>query len=240
MKKIIINVDDFGMTEGINQAVFDLHQAGIVKSTTALVNSPYFQQGINTSKQFPQLAIGIHLTIDLFTAEIFHPSLCENNNNFHRAKTHSLTRSLDSAVIYNEWKAQIEKFISITGQKPSHIDSHHHAHILNHDAKIAVKKLGSEYNLPIRELKTDSYNARCSGEFYDQGVTLDNLQKIITDLQAEDCTYREIMCHPAYVDQDLIDCSSYCQMRAVELEVLSSNEFKQFLANSQITTSNFK
>ncbi len=240
MKNIIINVDDFGMTEGINQAVFDLCDQGVVKSTTALVNSPYFKQGYEQSKNYPDLAIGIHLTIDLFNAQLFHPSLCDDKHNFHRANTHDLTRALDSAVIYREWKAQIEKFISITGHKPSHIDSHHHAHVINNDANIAVRKLGAEYNLPIRDNQNAKYQARVTGEFYNKGVTLETLKSEINNLFADDYTYNEVMCHPAYVDQELIDCSSYNQMRAVEFELLSSNQFKQYLSDNQIAVTNFK
>lgn len=239
MNKIILNVDDFGLTEGVNLAVFKLNQSGVVKSTTALVNSPYFKQGISEAENYPTLGIGIHLTIDLFKAEIYHPSLCDESLNFHKAKTHDLNRSLDCDVIYKEWKAQIEKFIEIAGYLPTHIDSHHHAHIFNHDAKIAVRKLAEEYNIPVREFKTDTYSSKCNGDFYDQGVSFEQLVTSIEELFATNADYLDVMMHPAFVDQELLDISSYATKRQLEYDVLTSNQFKSYLEQNNIKIANY-
>lgn len=238
-KQVILNVDDFGLTEGINQAVFDLNKKGIIKSTTALVNAPYFESDIKQAIETESLAVGIHLTIDLFKAEIYHPSLCDDNLQFYRAKTHDLTRELDSNVVYNEWKAQIEKFIRITGVKPSHIDSHHHAHGINYDAHLAVTKLAAEYQLPVREFTTDDYKSKCSDQFYGSKVSFETLQTEIEELLATDYNYLDIMCHPAFVDDELQAISSYNQTRALEYQVLSSPEFSEYLKENKITISNY-
>lgn len=240
MKKIILNVDDFGLTTGVNEAVFELNKRGLVNSTTALVNSPYFKQGIEQAKDYPNLGVGIHLTIDLFQAEIYHPSLCDERRNFHKAKTHDLNRSLDSKVIYKEWKAQIEKFILISGNKPTHIDSHHHAHIFNYDAKLAVLQLAAEYDLPVRELTTDKYSAKCNGDFYDEKVCPNQLEASIQELLETDAEYLDIMIHPAYVDEELLTISSYNTRRMTEFEAISSDQFSNYLKTNDIQISNYK
>lgn len=238
-KQIIINVDDFGLTPGVNQAVFELNQIGVVKSTTAIVNSPYFECDIQKAIERPTLGVGLHLTIDLFKAEIYHPSLCDDDNNFHQAQTHDLNRSLDSEVVYQEWKAQVEKFIKITGIKPTHLDSHHHAHILNHDANIAITMLANEYQLPVRQFQTSDYKSCCTSDFYDQGVTLQNLCAQIKELLATDNNYLEIMAHPAIVDQQLLDVTSYNTLREVEYEILASKEFELYLNENEIAICNY-
>lgn len=238
-KQIILNVDDFGLTAGVNQAVFELNQIGIVKSTTALVNSPYFERDIKQAIELETLGVGIHLTIDLFKAEVYHPSLCDEDNNFYKAKTHDITRELDSAVVYNEWKAQIEKFIKLAGVKPTHIDSHHHAHKINYDAHLAVSKLGAEYNIPIRDHQAVDYKSICNTEFYNQGVTLDNLCTQVEKLLTTDYNYLDVMMHPAIVDQELQAISSYNTMREQEYNVLTSAEFKQYIDNNKIIITNY-
>ncbi len=238
MKKIILNVDDFGLTKGVNNAVLELSKQGLVKSTTALVNSPYFADDIKKTSNY-DLDVGIHLTIDLFNAELFHPSLCDENNIFHKAKTHSLNRSLDSDVIYREWKSQIEKFIKIAGFKPTHIDSHHHAHIINTDANIAVKRLGEEYGLVIRQNSNDKYTAYCSGDFYGEDVNPDLLIETIEKLLEVEAEYLEVMMHPAFVDQELESISSYNTARMAEYEAVTSEQFKNYIEHNNIQISKF-
>lgn len=236
---IILNVDDFGLTAGVNQAVFELNRLGLIKSTTALVGSPYFKRDITRAVAITDLGVGIHLTIDLFKAEVFDLSLCDGDQNFYTAKTHDITRSLDSNIIYKEWKAQIEKFIKIAGVMPTHIDSHHHVHILNADAKIAASKLADEYNIPLRGANTDSYVAKCSEEFYDTGVNLENLCRIIDELITSNCDYGEVMIHPAVVDDELIAISSYNTKRALECEILKSKEFYEYIQSNEIVITNY-
>lgn len=240
MNKIIINIDDFGLGRGINQAVFDLHQRGVVNSTTALVNSPYFAEGIEQAKQFPRLGVGIHLTIDLFKAELYHPSLCNDNLNFFTAKTHDPRRSLDCEIVYRELKAQIDKFIAISGVKPTHIDSHHHLHIYNYDFRLATERLATEYQLPVRGFVTDNYNAVCNEEFYGELISNLVLETAITDLMKQSSKYKDLMVHPGFMDEYLNSISSYNLQRQVEYEILASDRMQRFIANNNILISNYR
>src|SRR5450631_824067 len=60
---LIVNADDFGMTEGTNQAIVDAYQTGIVTSTSLLANGYSFDHAVNLARQFPGLGIGVHLTL---------------------------------------------------------------------------------------------------------------------------------------------------------------------------------
>lgn len=240
MNKIIINVDDFGLTSGVNQAVFDLHKLGIVNSTTALVNSPCFEQGIIESKQYPQLGVGIHLTIDLFKAEIYHPSLCNENLNFFTAKSHDPRRPLDNEIVYREFKAQLDKFIKLSGVKPTHIDSHHHVHVYNYDVRLATERLASEYNLPVREFTTANYTATCNDQFYGEQISNLVAEDAILDLLKKSYNYKELMVHPAIVDECLHSISSYNSGRELEYKILSSDRMQRFLKTNNIVISNYR
>ena len=39
MKKLIVNADDFGLTDGVNQAVMECHKNGSISSATLMVNA---------------------------------------------------------------------------------------------------------------------------------------------------------------------------------------------------------
>jgi predicted glycoside hydrolase/deacetylase ChbG (UPF0249 family) len=55
-------------------------------------------------------------------------------------------------------------------------------------------------------------------DFYDEGATLPGLMSIL-ERMPEGTT--ELMCHPAYVDEDLVAVSSYVGQRVRELRVLT-------------------
>src|SRR5690348_12321713 len=64
MKSIlIVNADDFGMTEGHNNAILDAHRSGIVTSSSLLANGYAFDHAVALAKQTPTLGIGVHLTL---------------------------------------------------------------------------------------------------------------------------------------------------------------------------------
>src|SRR3977135_1076510 len=43
MKRLIVNADDFGLTENVNRGILDAHREGIVTSTTLLANGMAFE-----------------------------------------------------------------------------------------------------------------------------------------------------------------------------------------------------
>src|SRR5689334_13538773 len=60
---LIVNADDFGMTEGHNSAIVDAHRSGIVTSTSLLANGYSFDHAVALAKQQPTLGVGVHLTL---------------------------------------------------------------------------------------------------------------------------------------------------------------------------------
>ncbi len=237
--KLVFNVDDFGLTSGVNEAIFKLNANNVLYSTTALVNSPHFKTGIEKAQNYPNLKIGIHLALDVFTAEVYNQTLCDQDNNFYTSKTHELTRTLKSSDIYNEWEAQIEKFIKITNKKPTHIDSHHHVHIRNQAAREAVIKIAEKYNLLVRGLTVNNTKSICIGDFYGSGVTLDNLTVLLKKALEEEADVIDFMMHPALVDEELMNISSYTHYRFTEYEILNSEQLKQFMTMNNIKITHY-
>lgn len=58
--KIIINADDFGITQGVNKAIFELVDAGVLTSTTVMANMPYYREILKIGNR---IGIGVHLNL---------------------------------------------------------------------------------------------------------------------------------------------------------------------------------
>lgn len=60
--KVIMNADDFGFSKGVNWAILEGFQQGILTSTSLMVNMPGFDHAVSLMKQYPDLLhVGIHL-----------------------------------------------------------------------------------------------------------------------------------------------------------------------------------
>lgn len=129
-KRLIINADDFGYPQGTVEAITALHQAGIVTSTTAMVNQPDWPQAAAYLREHAELGAGVHLVMNegqpvLPVQQV--PSLVNAEGRF-RDGTPLLLRfgRLRTSQLVAEWRAQVEKFIADTGRQPDHLDLHCH------------------------------------------------------------------------------------------------------------------
>ncbi len=63
MKSLIVNADEFGLTEGVNRAIIEAHRQGIVTSTTLVPNLWAFQEAADLTLANPDLGVGVHLNL---------------------------------------------------------------------------------------------------------------------------------------------------------------------------------
>ena len=63
MKQLILNADDFGMTQGVNKGIIRAHRDGILTSTTLMANGPEFADAVALAKLNPELGVGCHLVL---------------------------------------------------------------------------------------------------------------------------------------------------------------------------------
>ncbi|NJK85379.1 MAG: ChbG/HpnK family deacetylase [Bacteroidales bacterium] len=61
---IIINADDFGLSEKVNLSILNLHKIGVVTSTTLMSKGEQFNMAVKMVKDNPQLGVGVHLCLD--------------------------------------------------------------------------------------------------------------------------------------------------------------------------------
>ena len=153
MKLLIINGDDFGLTEGVNRGVLEAHQNGILTSTTLLANAPAFDSAVSLARSAPRLGVGVHLNLTLGQA-LSKPSEIASLADATGRFCHSPT-GLAQAVflgrarpreIEREWTAQIERVFR-AGISVTHLDGHKHVHMLPGLAPI-LARLTRRFGIP--------------------------------------------------------------------------------------------
>jgi predicted glycoside hydrolase/deacetylase ChbG (UPF0249 family) len=132
--KIIINADDFGLSEGINRAVEQAHTDGILTSATIMPNMPASEQAVSIAKRLPDLGIGVHL--NLMEAPPLSQDDCVavllDDEGILACTPGKLTiKSLLSKTVRTAIKAELAaqiEWVIDKGIKPTHLDSHKHIH----------------------------------------------------------------------------------------------------------------
>ena len=141
--KVIINGDDFGMTESCSLAIAKAFELGFITDTTMVANGDYFDEAVAFAREdgFSD-RIGVHLNItegEPLTENIkslpdFVTDGCFN-------KSYDGSRELNAAereAIYLELTAQVER-IKSAGISVTHADSHHYVHNMRYIAPIAER-----------------------------------------------------------------------------------------------------
>jgi len=152
MKNLIVNADDFGLTEGVNRAIIDGHRNGIVTSTTLMANGMAFEHAVAVGSAVPTLGVGVHLNLTqgrpICTASQT-PSLVTSEGFFYPSPgilaRRILARKVELLHIENELRCQIQKIVS-AGVQITHLDGHKHVHLLPPIFEV-VLKLAREFGI---------------------------------------------------------------------------------------------
>jgi len=225
MIKLIVNADDFGYSRGINYGIIDAHKNGVVNSATMMMNMPGVSHAVELAKENPSLQVGIHLVLTCGKPLLNDvPTLVNENGNFKSRHEFFEDKNISLDELEREWTAQIEKFLE-SGLKPTHFDSHHHVHTVPEFLPV-VQKLAQKYNLSARRISENALQGVAPftdvflHDFYGEGVTDDYFEKILTRIQ--DGQSVEVMCHPGYLDHEILNNSSYAKDRVKETLILST------------------
>jgi len=136
VSRLIVNADDFGLTAGVNRAILELHQAGVLTSTTLMANAGATAQAIELALAHPSLGVGCHVRLVdgepiLPPGQI--PSLIDTRTGRLHAKLgpflqRLFTGRIRASEIEAEAAAQMQSLQS-RGVQLTHIDTHKHTHM---------------------------------------------------------------------------------------------------------------
>jgi chitin disaccharide deacetylase len=178
--RLIINADDFGLTPGINRAIAELHDAGIVTSATLMANGPAFDDAVAIARTRPTLAIGCHIVLvdgipvsDPATIPTLIPKPHHAIPAFHHSLSlfalEVLTGRIHATDIEREALAQIHK-LQRAGLTLTHADTHKHTHLLSRVHRPIIRALEQSNISALRNPFEPLWAARLSGSLRRRAV----------------------------------------------------------------------
>lgn len=119
----MVNADDFGFTNDVNQGIIEAHERGILTATTLMANGDAFDDAVRRARENRSLDIGAHLVL------VGGRSLAEAD----RELPPSVPRLLAAIAarrmnIYEELAAQVRRILD-AGIRVTHLDTHKHTHL---------------------------------------------------------------------------------------------------------------
>jgi len=210
-KLLIVTADDFGISRGVNRGIVEAHRAGILTSTSLMVNRPAVEQAADVGRACPDLSIGLHLELDADGA---------------RDVPTELTR-------------QLSRFTELVGAPPTHVDSHHDVH-KNPRVLPDVLALARRLGVPLRGYShvrhLSKFYGQWGGETHLEQISVDGLLRLLDTELGPGVT--ELTCHAGYVDEGLT--SSYSVEREAELRTVCDPRVRPALVERSIRLVGFR
>ena len=143
--RLIVNADDFGITEAVNRGIVESYDRGIVTATSIMATGPKFEHAVDLARSRPGLAVGIHLVLTEqrpLVGAAAAGSLVERDGRFPPHVTQLLKLRLRGRISLREVRlelaAQLQR-VRDAGIAVSHIDGHQHVHVLPGIAAIVAE-----------------------------------------------------------------------------------------------------
>lgn len=255
-KKIIINADDFGMSEAFNYGVIKAYREGVVSSSSIMINQEAAPHAISLLKEVPDLYVGLH--VNLTTGNPVSdpqkiPTLTKPDGSFIGSrdfKTHKKTFTYEDAL--TETKAQIEKYRDLFGFYPTHIEPHS---AMDDNSSKALLDAAKEYGIHAAVPYQGHYVQPDASEYAQLEYPVDDNYMAILDrgVRPEDFfsdrfgilkhrdngLITELHFHPGYLDQYIFDHSTLTIPRVRDLATLCSQELKGWLVDQDIQPISF-
>ncbi len=245
--KLIMRADDLGFSEGVNYGIHKSIQDGVITSVALMTNMEAAKHGYELVKDF-DIALGIHINICVgypISDVSFIPSLVQKSGEFCASKDIRVrnvdTINVDECEI--EIEAQLQRFIEIAGRKPDYFECHA---VFADNFFIALKNVAKRHHLffenPIIDKEWEKEYG-ISGEFaslnedglYNPKAHMQNYLKI---LEHNPCAVAVF--HPGYLDQYILEHSSFTFIRPMECEFLCSDWIKQWIKDNHIELVDFR
>jgi len=138
VRRLIINADDFGLTLGVNRAVVETHDRGVVTSATMMATAGAVADAVACARH-ARLSVGCHVVLidgapllapqDVSSLVVADGVRARFRDGWLGFAACALRNRLDQDQIAAEVEAQIRR-IQQTGLPVTHADSHKHVHLL--------------------------------------------------------------------------------------------------------------
>jgi predicted glycoside hydrolase/deacetylase ChbG (UPF0249 family) len=222
---LVVNADDLGLSEAVNDGIFAAHEEGIVTSASLMVRQGAAPAAAERAADHPELAVGLHIDLGEWNYEEGEWTLAYSHCDLD-----------DAADVEHECRAQLDRFRALLGRGPTHLDSHQHVHE-SEPVRSVADALAAELGIPLRNrairYEGGFYGQSGKGEPFPAGITPERLMGLIRALPPG---WTEIGCHPA---AGSIPTSSYDAERQIELATLRDLRVKDLLNVTHVRLCSF-
>jgi predicted glycoside hydrolase/deacetylase ChbG (UPF0249 family) len=216
-RQLIVNADDFGLSEGVNRGIIEAAESGILTSASLMVRQPGAAAAATYARNGRRISLGLHLDL----GEWFY-------RNGEWPALYSVVPTDDAEAVATEAARQLAAFRQLVGRNPTHLDSHQHVH-RNEPVLSIARDLAKGLEIPLRDFAPgirycgDFYGQTGEGEHWPEGISLSNLKTIVASLPQG---VTELGCHPGY-GEGL--ATTYSIERAMETKVLCDPFLRGFI-----------
>lgn len=228
---MIINADDFGKTDSINAAIAVCFKQDLIDRTTVMVNMPSFSKAVELAfKEGFNKKVGLHLNLTEgkpLLKETEESILCSNGELTKELLKRKYKLSCPHnirTILKNEAEAQIKRFLD-SGFTLMHFDSHMHVHENRIIYKI-LKPLFLQYGFESVRIRRNILSNHKIGLLkktytsrFNKGIKFNKTQYLCTIQDLEngfDKKDTEIMVHPDYINNILIDRTDFKEMKMIK------------------------
>jgi predicted glycoside hydrolase/deacetylase ChbG (UPF0249 family) len=225
---LIVNADDFGLSKGKTTA--------LSKPARTVWSPP--RRRWSTARRLAtlpslaaasELAVGMHFVLTLGEPLSAMPGLTREGRLGKWIWQMAEEDSLPLDEIAHELECQYRRFVELFGHEPTHIDSHHHVHMIAQIYPIVAAFAREKGGAADRPAAGDAVRIGAGCGAQQRRVYQRVLRGRVSEalfLQTLDASIQrderslEVMCHPAFVDNTIMG-SAYCYPRLTELDVLT-------------------
>ncbi len=204
MRTLIVNADDFGLSEAVSRGILEAHREGVLTSTSLMVERPAAAEAARLARSAPKLCVGLHLELD----------------------------GLEDAAAEDALQGQLRRFEELLGRPPTHIDSHHDVH-RDPRVFPRVLETARPLGVPVRGGSAarclTRFYGQWGGAYHPEQVGVESLLGMLDELEAG---WTELVCHPGHADAELR--SSYVDAREWELRTLCDPRVREAIERAGI------
>ncbi|MEN8203126.1 MAG: ChbG/HpnK family deacetylase [Bacteroidota bacterium] len=160
--RVIFRGDDIGMAHGINEAIIEAYQDGILRTAEVMTTGAWFPEAVKLLNENPGLEVGVHLVLtsgwdQMKSRPLTHaPSLVDENGYFYPIPKPNGNYPDSMALINNKWKAEeVEKELRAQIEMAlenidnvTHLSPHMGPMSSSPELRTIFEKVGTEYGLP--------------------------------------------------------------------------------------------
>lgn len=232
---LIVRADDLGYSKAVSLGIAEAVEQGIINNVGLMVNMEASAFGAALLKG-ADICLGMHANISAGRPVLDSravPSLVHAEGGFRSSASYREAKQdvvLEEAVA--EAEAQYRRFLELTGGRPAYIDGHA---VNSRNFLKALEIVAAKYQIPYCPYPEDGHApVRIEGRevYLRPGSTCGTDARECLERAVEDKERLSLVVyHPGYLDAAIMRGSSLNLPRIYELEMLCSEETKQYLAS---------